>query len=533
MTMPFSYQFRNEKRVLSSRATIVIVAMLAILLGVAAVLAGGAIGPLGSLALLLVLVAAAGGIPAAHRQAADAAKAFQARFRWLHFLWILLFLSALVFRVRASDALRDSPLDGWAAYRIGLVAFVGVAAVQRLASAGTNWLPVLFRGPLGWLAALALISVSSALWSVYPAWTGYKSLEYLVDLALVAMIVTEGREWSDYKTLFDCTLLLTIASMAAVWLGVVIAPSQALLQGVGTLGIQMQGVMPVISANGVGDLGAVTALIGYRRLMSSGKSRRALYAFVMGAGLVTLILAQARSALAGLVVGIVILHIVSRRAALLAGFGGVAVLLVVFSGAGGTLWSYFLRGQSPELFASLSGRKDWWAAGWAAFLDSPLIGYGGYAGSRFVVITKLGNGELSSIHNALLEILLGTGILGFIPFAVAVVSVWWLLFRYVRGGTLHEQSLLWEAAALMGYATTRAYFTTAFVWHPDLVFLQVLALTEFTRRHAGCPRNHRKPAGQTYISVATAGDRSPVVRLGEARSQSSEPIEVPTPLTNR
>src|ERR1700674_1259473 len=50
---------------------------------------------------------------------------------WWHALWLLLFLSGLVFRKRDAQAIKDAPVDFWAAYRIVLVSATAIVLLVR------------------------------------------------------------------------------------------------------------------------------------------------------------------------------------------------------------------------------------------------------------------------------------------------------------------------------------------------------------------------------------------------------------------
>lgn len=96
---------------------------------------------------------------------------------WWHGLWLLVFSSSLVFRMRDLAAIRETAVDAWAVYRITLVCVTALFLAARLALRQTEWLGSLFKGLVGTLAIYSLVSVVSTLWSVYPAWTLYKGLE--------------------------------------------------------------------------------------------------------------------------------------------------------------------------------------------------------------------------------------------------------------------------------------------------------------------------------------------------------------------
>ena len=123
--------------------------------------------------------------------------------RWWHGLWFAVFASSLVFRARDIADARDTPLDLWAAWRIGLMGLVALVLLGRLATRATDWAAGLLRGLPAGMTLCATTALISTLWSVYPLWTLYKSVEYLIDLALLAAILTAVRRVEDLKALFD------------------------------------------------------------------------------------------------------------------------------------------------------------------------------------------------------------------------------------------------------------------------------------------------------------------------------------------
>jgi len=164
--------------------------------------------------LVLVFVAA----PAA-RTIWSETVALRKTFTWWQGLWLLLFLSALVFRMRAAQDIDQSPLDIWAIYRVGLMLIVGLILCARLLSDRTKWLSVLFSGTLGILVLYPLLAMVSTLWSVRPSWTFYKSVEYLVDLAAIAAVIGTVRSLQEYRKLVNWTWTLLGLLVATAWLG--------------------------------------------------------------------------------------------------------------------------------------------------------------------------------------------------------------------------------------------------------------------------------------------------------------------------
>src|SRR5712675_909896 len=59
---------------------------------------------------------------------------------WWHGLWILVFLSGLIFRVRDVKQITETIIDPWAAYRIALLIVIWFILAARLALRKTAWL---------------------------------------------------------------------------------------------------------------------------------------------------------------------------------------------------------------------------------------------------------------------------------------------------------------------------------------------------------------------------------------------------------
>jgi O-antigen ligase len=410
--------------------------------------------------------------------------------RWYHGLWLLVFASALVFRIRGVDDIRQNPIDAWALYRIGIELIVTAALFIRLALRRTPWLGSMFRGYVGVIAAFGVVELASTVWSVYPTWTLYKSCEYLLDIALLGAILATVQSVKAYQTLFNWTWMLYGMLLASTWLGVLFWPHRALYPndgvGVGVLGIRLEGVMPAVSSNDVGTFAGILGLIALCRLLpiAGEKSGRAWYILLLVASVATMVVAQTRSAIAGFLFAVFLLLLFSKRLGLSAFLTFVVGPLLVVSSLGGLIWTFLERGQSTQQLETLSSRVGWWSFAWQKFMERPLTGYGAYAAGRFAVMAKIGMGETSTMHSDYLEMIVGTGIWGLTLFLVALLGTWWFLTKYLRHSTAIsvEQQLAYEAIVVLGLLTFRSIFMTMLTWHPSLHYLAILGYAEFLRR---------------------------------------------------
>jgi O-antigen ligase len=390
--------------------------------------------------------------------------------------------------VRDTESIYSNPLDFWALFRIALMALVAVVLLGQLAVKGSSWLKTLFRGTVGLLTAFSLIGVLSTAWSVYPLWTLYRSLEYLVDLWLVAATLAAVRSEGEVQTLFDWAWVMLLALTLSVWLGMAFWPRQAIATGVGVLGLQIQGVIPLVASNAVGELGAVLAIMALARLLFPTELKRG-YLLLFLAGLATLLLSQSRSPLTGFLLALPLVLFTARRIRVLLLLALLLPAVLFFTTLGDLLWQFFMRGQSQELFSLLSGRVYWWRSSLQLFTERPLWGYGAYAGARFVVLSALEVTLSSTIHNTWFEVLLGTGLVGLLPLLAGFIWTWVLLLGFgpAPPADPSRQRLRSEAIGIFAILSVRSMFTSTLIWHPPILFMLVLVYGERLRENRDGP----------------------------------------------
>lgn len=405
--------------------------------------------------------------------------------QWWHYMWALMLLSGLVFRIRDTSVAAEAPLDTWALYRMALIVAIGMVLFYHLVVNRTDWFRSLSQGVLAFLSGYAALSIFSATWSVYPSWSLYKSIEYSIDLALIAAIIAAVRDIRGMKTLLDWTWFLLAIVLSTVWFWVVVRPEDAVLHKIGILGLQIQGVWPAIETNGVGELGAILGIVAFARLLFSNSHRsRLLYFLVLMVSGSTIIFAQSRSPLMAFLLAIPVVLFMSKRIGGLTLAFTTAVIMFLSTSASEPMWEYFQRGQKDRDFESLSGRTVLWNAAWVLIQNQPLHGYGAYAGTRFTGINDAMGTGISSILNTWLEVLLGVGLPGFLLLAIAFVRMWIILFSNTwqasNDSPIHQLGV--EAMGILTIITVRSMFSPQLIWHPPMTFLLILGYAEFVRR---------------------------------------------------
>jgi O-antigen ligase len=440
------------------------------------------------LALPFVLVFV---VPSAIRALAENAAELKKSFTWWHWLILISFVSGLTFRLREVQEIQSNPLDAAAMVKVLLVGLIGVLLLARLFSGKSPWLRAQFRGLVGLLMAFALISLVTTFWSVKPSWTLYKSLEYAVMLALYAAIVVYLSRVEEYESVLNWVYALLTLLLVTAWIGAVIDPADAFTVGASGLFLipQLNGVFPVLAANGVGTMGAIVGLVAISRLMMpvTEKKYRGWYLALAGLGIVSMILADCRSATFGFLVGILILFFFTRH--LVAGTLVLAsgAVLALFSGAGKSIMLYLARGQQTKELEGLSGRVEFWQFGWQKFLERPFTGWGGFAGGRFLILPQISDPSQpmpSDLHSNIMEPIVDTGIFGLLFILLALFGVWWYLYKGFRSPRLsgREARLAAECMVVLALLTVRFTVSDFTTIYPGLPFLAILCYAEYVRR---------------------------------------------------
>ncbi len=153
-------------------------------------------------------VAGCAAIPTAAAQAFARIRLLARTVQWWHWLWAFLFCSDFVFRLRNSQSIQDDPLDFWALYRVALVGLASLVLGWRLLTRRGQWVPSLLSGLVPVMAMFPLVGLLSTAWSIYRAWTGYKSIELLIDISVLAAATAAAGNVVSFKSLFDWSWFL-------------------------------------------------------------------------------------------------------------------------------------------------------------------------------------------------------------------------------------------------------------------------------------------------------------------------------------
>ncbi len=259
------------------------------------------------------------------------------------------------------------------------------------------------------VGCFALAALASTLWSVDPAATAWRSSVY-VGMALLAWAMAGFN--SDE----------TAAAVAAV-AGAAVAASLLLVWLRPDLGLDPDGNWKGVytNRNSLAPLAAIGVLVSVRYLLASGGWRRvaaaccaaAAVAALVGAGSRTAWISLAVAATAATVVGS--RHWLSRRGNAATATTATAVAAALAASTAAV--AVAVQWNVP----TFSQRREIWGLVWDRIVQRPLLGHGFFTFWDIEELTQHALLRRGSAHNSLVEVGLGLGLLGAVPFTVIVL----------------------------------------------------------------------------------------------------------------
>jgi O-antigen ligase len=267
------------------------------------------------------------------------------------------------------------------------------------------------------------VALVSTLYSAAPLVTVAKIFELVAGLAAV-LAVAFG---PDAKRRLEDTVTLVLVSQLAL-LAVGVAGFFLMPELFGPFETRPGFVSPrtlappFMHSNAVSSASALVAIFALAKLLVA-RTGRAFWATGFAISALALVLSSGRQGVAMALLGVGLVLWLERRKLFALLIGPAAVLLFI------TYQQQIIVALSrdrPSNWVSLSGRLPWWEAAIAAWERHPWTGWGYSTGGRFVALQSIDSGAVSSVHSGFLEVLVGVGILGAIPFLYALgrVVVW-------------------------------------------------------------------------------------------------------------
>ncbi len=266
---------------------------------------------------------------------------------------------------------------------------------ERIAAAAAGW--------------FALAALASSLWSVDATATAWRSSIY-VGMALLAWAIAR----LDARDAAATIGLLAGTAVGASLLLVVLRPDLGLGPNDYWKGVYT-------NRNSLAPLAAIGVLAGVRFVLAPGRLRRTAAVGLTAGSTAALVGAGSRTAWAALMVAVAVCGL-PLAYHWLAGRGSrrhaAAVTLAAAGvGAAGAVSALVAVWNVP----TLNQRRTMWRLVWDRILERPLGGYGFFTFWDIEELTQHVLLRRGSAHNSLVEVGLGLGLLGAVPFVVIVV----------------------------------------------------------------------------------------------------------------
>lgn len=193
-------------------------------------------------------------------------------------------------------------------------------------------------------------------------------------------------------------------------------------------------VSPYSHSNGLSASGSMVAAYALALFLNSATTKERLKWGVLAVlGTAGTLLASGRQGLVIWLVATAVLLWVHRRKLFAFLVAPASAYLVASNWS--SIWRIVARNQSRSTLSTWSGRRVWWASALEVWKDHPWTGYGFGVGGRFVASSSSAR---SSLHNGYMEALVGVGIIGLMPLAIAAVRmVIWCGDRLFRTNDTH------------------------------------------------------------------------------------------------
>ena len=259
------------------------------------------------------------------------------------------------------------------------------------------------------VATYSLLAVASALWSVHPFATAWRAAVY-VGLGLLAWVVARLEADDLAAVLFSVAGAAVVGSAMLV----VLRPDLGLDPNDNWEGLYTH-------RNSLAPVAAIGVLVGIRYLATGGRWSRVAGSALAALSVGAMAGAGSRTAWIGLLIAVAVataavgFHWIRSRWGATAAISSLAAAAAL--GAGGALAALAALWDDP----TFSQRRTMWSLVWDRVYQRPLGGYGFYAFWEEIELLDHALLRRGSAHNSLMEVALGLGLIGTVPFLVIVV----------------------------------------------------------------------------------------------------------------
>jgi O-antigen ligase len=292
--------------------------------------------------------------------------------------------------------------------------------------------------------AYIFIGLISTVWSASQIKTFGKVLEILAPTLIVILCTNRANAVDRLRRLFNWYLIIYSIAVSLHVIGPLFAPD-IFIYSSASHGFTSK----YFTNNTIANYASVLTIVFISRWSEAvllqvqkirGISRRE-YLFWFLVFFIACVFARGRTAIGVAVLSTILIVLRTKRIfPIILSAVSISILVIFFSDP---IIEHLSRGQNLEAIKGLSGRQKLIEMGLPYFLENPTIGYGFGVGSDYVFY-KIGASGLtgygktiSSLHNGIIEILLGTGILGLAVISLSMIKAFWACAqRYLQGRDL-------------------------------------------------------------------------------------------------
>jgi len=339
------------------------------------------------------------------------------------FLILTAALSVFLGQPRAVQTIASEPVDAIRLARIMVLVLLAVVSIAGILFSIGRGAPT-GKG-IKWMMAYALLAMLSYLYSSFPLLSLWKGFE-VVSISLVGMFIgTKLKKEADIQDAINIIMLGLWFLVVSSLVGAAVIPSEAFtaMKATGPMAFSLEGVYPFVNANTLSQVSGIVSITMLVWMVKPG-GRYGIVgsAVIVLLSLACLILSHSRTSIIALIVVTFPVLMVFRKRALMITVLCIGILLLVTDVVVEYLMPYFVRGQSVQVFTSLSGRTEFWPEVIKKVAEAPLLGHGFYASQRMIW-------NISSVDNTYLEVMLGLGTIGLLLFCVPLVAIVHSLWR--------------------------------------------------------------------------------------------------------
>lgn len=379
------------------------------------------------------------------------------------------------------------PIDNLEAFRLGgelgwqrvarIVLFVALFLLTIVVVIARRRVVIPRSGVFAAFALYVALAAASSLYSREPLQSLWKAFELVVALLFAIEIFARHAHRPDrIASLANGLLYFAFALCVMSIVGGIMAPDLA-WQDFGYAGLgsrSMNGVVPSVNANTLGQLGGIVALVGIFRLLASRESRSFGDWLPPVIGTTAMVLAYSRTSMVAFGLYLVFLIVALRRGRIL--FLVASVLLLASTSFQDFFLAYFARGQSTEQLTGLTGRTYYWMLAIDMWRRSPWFGHGFFVGHKYVDVGD--DRVMATVDSTYVETLVNLGIVGFVSISVFAIAVSWKSWQVlIKCRATQRRDLLPTATVLfifVGFIVIRSLTASSFqVLHYNLLFVMV------------------------------------------------------------